>query len=126
MTLTVKGLYVDGVKLPTPALEGITITVNKIWSENTGRLELSGEMVGTIVAIKRKLEIKWPPLTMRQVELIENTVSSPEPFHTLEYTDMQGQATEITVYFGDPSYTILSYSPGLQLVKDVSVSAIEK
>lgn len=126
MTLTVKEITVDGDQLPTPALEGLTITPNKIWSDNTGRLECSGEMAGTIVAIKRKLEIKWPPLTLSQVALIETAVSSMEPWHTLTYTDMTGTVHTMTVYFGDPSYTIYSYSPGLQLVKDVTVSAVEK
>lgn len=125
-TITVKSLFVDGVQLPTPALEGITITTNKIWSSNTGRLENSGEMAGTIVARKRKLEIRWPPLTMEQCQIIEQAVSSTTPFHTLKFTDMIGTAQEMTVYFGDPSYTIYSYSRGIQRLTDVSVSAIEK
>lgn len=126
MILTVKELYVDGVQLPTPKLEGLTITENKLWSANTGRLESSGEMAGTIVAIKQKLEIKWPPLNMGQVLQIRNAVSSMDPFHRLRYTDMSGEVTEMSVYFGDPSYTLYSYSEGVQRIHDVSVSAIEK
>lgn len=126
MTLTVKELTVDGVTLPTPALEGLTISTNKIWSANTGRLENSGEMAGTIVAIKRKLEIKWPELAMEKIRIIEDAVSTKEPFHTLQYTDMTGRVQTITVYFGDISYTIYSYSPGVQRVKGAAISAIEK
>lgn len=126
ITLTVKELYVDGVQLPTPKVEGVTITPNKIWSANTGRLESSGLMAGTIVAIKHKIEIKWPSLSMTEVQKIEAAVSTLTPFHTLKYTDMAGQTKEITVYFGDPSYTIYSYSPGVQWINDVSVSAIER
>ena len=126
MTLTLKELIVDGVTLPTPALEGLTITTNKIWSANTGRLENTGEMAGTIVALKRKLEIKWPDLPMEAVEIIEAAVSSTVPFHELQYTDMAGRTDTIQVYFGDPTYTIYSYSPGVQRVRGVQVSAIEK
>lgn len=126
MQLTVKEIYVDGVALPTPSLEGVAITPNKIWSANTGRLENTGEMVGTIVAIKSKVEIKWPPLTMADIQIIEKAISSTAPFHDLKLTDMTGLTRELTVYFGDPSYTIISYSEGMQLVKDASVSAIEK
>ena len=126
MTLTVKEIFVDGVQLPTPALDGLTITTNKIWSANTGRLENTGEMAGTIVAMKRKIEIKWPILTMEKVKIIEDAVSSMTPFHTLKYTDMTGQIVEITAYFGDPSYVLYSYSQGVQFVRDVAVSAIEK
>lgn len=126
MTLTVTELYVDDVQLPTPALEGLTITTNKMWSANTGRLENSGEMAGTIVAIKRKIEIKWPDMSMADAKIIEKAVSSMTPFHTLVYTDMTGTTNEITVYFGDPTYTIYAYSPGVQRVSGVKVSAIEK
>jgi len=126
MTLTVKELFVDGVQLPTPALEGVTITTNKMWSANTGRLENSGEMAGTIVALKRKIEIKWPDLTMEKAKVIEDAVSSIIPFHVLRYTDMTGMTVEITVYFSDPSYTIYAYSEGVQRVTGVTISAIEK
>lgn len=126
MTLTLKELIVDGVQLPTPALEGLTISTNKIWSANTGRLESSGEMAGTIVALKRKLEIKWPEIPMEKARIIESIVSSAEPFHQLQYTDMTGKTETITVYFGDISYTIYSYSVGVQRVKNAAVSAIEK
>lgn len=127
MVLTVKELFVNGTQLPTPKLEGLVITSNKIWSANTGRLETTGEMAGTIVAIKRKVEIKWPPLTMAEVATIETAVSNKNtPFSTLRYTDMTGTTKTVTVYFGDPSYTIHSYSQGNQRIENVAVSAIEK
>lgn len=126
MTLTLKELVVDGVTLPTPALEGLTISTNKIWSANTGRLENTGEMVGTIVATKRKLEIKWPDLPMEDVSIIETAVSGTVPFHTLQYTDMTGRTASMEVYFGDPTYSIYSYSPGIQRVRGTKVSAIER
>lgn len=126
MTITVKELYIDGVQMPTPKIGGLTITPNKMWSANTGRLESSGEMVGTIVAIKRKVSIKWPELSMEKVDVIESAVSSTTAFHTLKFTDMTGTTQELQVYFGDPTYTIYSYSEGVQRIMDTSVDAIEK
>lgn len=126
MVLTVKELYVDGIKLPTPKLSGLTITPNKLWSANAGRLESSGEMAGTIVTIKQKVSIKWPDLTMEQVQTIETAVSSKTAFHTLKYTDMAGRTKELQVYFGDPTYTIYSYSQDVQWIRDTAVDAIEK
>lgn len=126
MVLSVKELYIDGIRMPTPKLGGLTITPNKMWSANTGRLESSGEMVGTIVAIKRKVSIKWPDLTMEQIGAIEAAVSSLAAFHTLKYTDMTGQVVTMQVYFGDPTYTIYSYSEDIQWIKDAAVDAIEK
>ena len=126
MAITVSELYVDGVQLPTPAVDGITFTTSKIWSSNTGRLEQTGLLAGTIVCAKKKLQIKWPPLTWSQVSTIESAVSTLTPFHTLTYTDMTGTTTSMTVYFGDPSYTQHSWVAGMQYVNDVSVSAIEQ
>ena len=126
MVLSVKELYIDGVQMPTPKLGGLTITPNKMWSANTGRLESSGEMVGTIVAIKHKISIKWPDLTMEQIRTVEVAVSSPTAFHALRYTDMTGKAVSLQVYFGDPTYTIYSYSEDIQWIKDAAVDAIEK
>ena len=125
-TLTCTELYVDGVQLPTPALQGVTITDNKIWSANTGRLEQTGTMAGTIVTIKRKAEIKWPPLSMAQMARIRSAVSNLTPFHSLRLTDAEGQEITMTVYFGDISGQINSYSAGFQRIEDVSVSAIEQ
>lgn len=124
MNLTVTELTVDGVQLPTPALEGLTITENKLWSANTGRLESTGTMAGTIVAIKRKLEIKWQPLSMEDCAIINSVVSSMTPFHTMTFTDEAGVAQTMEGYFGDPTYGIYSYS--LKRVTGVTVSFIEK
>lgn len=124
--ITVSELFVDGVQLPTPALDGVTITSEKVWSNNTGR-DSSGLMVGTIVAIKAKISIKWPPLTMGQVAVIEAAASdSTKPFVSMKYTDMTGETVTKTVYFGTPTYSQYSWSPSLQYVKDVSVNAIER
>lgn len=124
MNLPVQELYVDDIQLRTPKLDGIQVTQNKIWSANTGRLELSAKMVGTIIAIKQKLEITWPEMTMAEVNTIEGIVSSTAPWHTLKYVDMTGQTKEMEVYFGDPSYTIRS--PAMDRVTNVTVSAIER
>lgn len=124
--ITVSELYINGVQMPTPALEGLTIKREKIWSANTGR-SASGKMLGTIVGIKTTVSIKWPILTMEQVAAIEAAVSDPDnPFVPLKYTDMTGQTVTKTVYFGTPSYTIYSYAPGIQYVRDVTVDGIEQ
>lgn len=44
-------IIIDGVTMPTPALSGLTIKKEKIWSNNTGRVA-NGDMVGDLIAIK--------------------------------------------------------------------------
>ncbi|MCD7881483.1 MAG: hypothetical protein LUG47_07470 [Clostridiales bacterium] len=125
-TVSVRRLTINGVSMPDPALEGVTISTEKVWSANTGRTA-SGKMVGSIIATKTTIKIKWPVLTTDQIALIEGAVSDPDnPFVPVSYTDMCGETVERTVYFGTPSYTLYSWADGLTLVKDASVEGIEQ
>lgn len=124
--VTVSELYINGVEMPAPAYKGVTISSNKVWSGNTGRTT-AGTMVGTLIAVKAKLVIKWPPLTMSQVEAIEDVVSgSGSGFFLVRYTDMAGRIVEKNMYTGDISYTQLSWAGGIQYVTDVELSCIEQ
>lgn len=124
--ITVSDLYIDGKKMPDPALEGVTVSREKIWSSNTGRVA-SGKMVGVVVAVKTTLKIKWPVLTPAQVEIIESAVSSKSnPFVPVKYTDATGSTVTKTMYFGTPSYTVYSWADGKQYIKDATVDAIEQ
>lgn len=124
--ITVSDLYINGVKMPDPALEGVTVSREKIWSSNTGRTT-SGKMVGTVVAVKTTLKIKWPVLTPAQVATIEGAVSDPDnPFVPVKYTDATGATVTKTMYFGTPSYTVYSWANGMQYIKNASVDGIEQ
>jgi hypothetical protein len=126
MTTSVRELVINGTAMPDPALEGVTIATEKVWSSDTGRTS-SGKMVGTVIAKKTTIKIKWPVLTAAQAALIEQAVSDSEhPFVPMSYVDMAGNRVEKTVYFSTPSYTLYSWADGLRLVKDVSVEGIEQ
>lgn len=125
-SITVSDLYINNQKMPTPAAEGVTITKEKIWSEDTGRTA-NGSMTGTIIAIKTKLSIRWPPLTPAQVAVIEAAVSDGgNPFVPVKFTDATGTTVTKTMYFGTPTYTVYSWANGMQYIKEASVDAIEK
>lgn len=124
-TVTVTELKINGAVMPAPALQGVTITSEKVWSSDTGRTS-SGKMVGTLVAVKSKIAIRWPLLTMEQAGIIEAAVSGSGGFVPMEYTDMAGKTVEKTVYFGPPTYTIYSLADGLQYVLDAAVDGIEQ
>ena len=121
--MTISELYIAGVKLPAPSVQGVTISKNKVWSANTGRLS-NGQMAGTLLTSKMKLEIKWPPLTMAQYAIIERTTSTD--WASVTYTNSSGVTETKTMYFGDLTGTQYSWADGLQYVKDVSISMIEK
>lgn len=120
-------LKFNNVDLPCPKQGGFTITKSKIWSGNMGRND-NGEMVGTIKAVKRKIEIEWPLLAPEQIQMIDNIVSNPkEPFVPIEYTDECGNTTRITGYFEDVSYPVYSLNVlGKQVMTGVKVSGIER
>ena len=124
--ITVSDLYINGKKMPTPALEGVVISREKIWSANTGRTA-AGKMVGTVVAVKTTIKIKWPPLTPAQVAVIESAVSDGDnPFVSVKFTDATGETKTKTMYFGTPTYTVYSWADGRQYLRDVSVTGIEQ
>ena len=125
--LTVSNLTVDGVAMPAPkAPGGMKIKEEKIWSKNTGRTA-AATMVGTILAIKRTVDISWPPLTVEQVGIIEAAASNKDkPFPLMSYTDQRGTRHTMNVYFGTPSYTCFNWIKGQWMVTDVTASAIEQ
>ena len=124
--ITVSDLYLNRKKMPTPALEGVVISREKIWSANTGRTA-AGKMVGTVVAVKTTIKIKWPPLTPAQVAVIESAVSDGDnPFVPVKFTDATGVTVTKTMYFGTPTYTVYSWANGRQYLRDVSVTGIEQ
>jgi hypothetical protein len=122
---TISDLVVNGVTLPTPALNGVTISREKIWSAATGRTA-SGKMVGTVIAQKYTLKLKWPPLTMAQAALIQQAVSGEDDFFPVKFTDAAGVTRTITCYAGTPTYAQYSWVNGIQYVVDVAVDLIEQ
>lgn len=122
-------LYINGTKMPDPALEGLTVSQEKIWSSNTGRAA-SGKMVGNLVAIKTTLKIRWPPLTPAQLSTILNAVSNASrPFVQVRFTNPAnptGALLEKTMYFGTPTYSVYSFATGVQKITSMTVDAIEQ
>ncbi len=122
---TFTSLIVNGVTLPTPALEGVVITHEKIWSSGSGRTG-TGAMAGTIVAIKRTIKIKWPPLTVDQAELIDRAVNTMKEFFTVTYTDETGKTESGTFYAGAPTFTQYSWENGRRYLTGVAVDLVER
>lgn len=125
--LKLSSLAINGVTMPAPqAPGGMTIKQEKIWSENTNR-SADGTMLGTIIAIKTTVEIKWVAMTPDDVATLEAAVSDVDnPFVPVTYTDQTGQTSTITVYFGTPSYTCFDWIGGQWMVTDVAVEGIQQ
>ena len=96
-----------------------------VWSANTGR-SASGKMLGSLVTIKSTIKIEWAGLTPDEADTIRNVIADQsKPFHSLSLTDVNGQTTTKTVYFGTPTYTIQTVTGGGRIT-GVAVNAIEQ
>lgn len=123
-------LWFDGVAMPDPALNGIAITKEKIWSKNAGRSSESGKMMGDIVAIKYKIQIKWPILSQEQSALVDKFLSNDdEPFFKVKFKDPKSKTGEFVtkdVYAGTPTYPVYSYVDNLPRYVGVGVDLVEQ
>lgn len=124
--MTVSVIKVDGVTLPTPKFEGVSIDEEKVWSSNTGRLVTNGLMTGTIVSIKTAFNIEWPALTEQGLNEIRAATSNFDQWHTLTMYLPSGATIQKTVYFGTLHYQVYSYVDGMPVYSSASIKAIER
>lgn len=118
--------YIDNIKMPEPAIKGISRKSNKVWSSGTAR-STSGLMNGSIITVKKTVTFKFPPLTKSEVDKLEGAVSDKTAFHEIRYTDTEGNLILLlTVYFGDSGHTIYSSAKGQRYYTNYSFDAIER
>lgn len=114
-------MKIDNIDVAAP--KSLTIDRNKLWSSNAGRLD-SGYFVGDLIAVKTKLNIKWPPLS--QAEASQLLTLLDRQFVSITYKSETGTDATKDFYFGDVSTGIYSWANGQQLVSGISCNAIER
>ena len=121
-------LKIGTTVLPTPA--SVDYEDNKIWSENTGRLD-NGYFVGELVCIKKKYVVKFPPLTPSQLTTVRTACRAA--YASVEITDIgdddNNSATEtvtLDAYFGDVKVSAYSWKDGIKYAINCTVSIIER
>ncbi len=98
-------LYIDNVKLPTPAESGLSITPNKCWSSNAGRNSSTGKFVGDIIAVKYTVAITYETLSDADMQKLWNLTATAQAWHTLQFP-LNGKAKKIIGYVADPTYVM--------------------
>lgn len=117
-------LIIDGVTMPEPKHEGLTLSREKIWSKNTGRGS-DGTMNGDVVARKWSLKVEWPPLTESELKILNNAINPA--FVSVKFIEPgSGKLVEKEMYAGTPSYPVYSYASGLPRYVGVGVTLIER
>ena len=114
-------LKIGNTDLPTP--KSVQYSQNKIWSQNTGRLD-NGYFVGDLIATKKKYEVTFPPLTTSQLATVRAAVNTE--FATVMITNAEGGTDTVSAYFGDVTVEAYSWHNGLQYAMNTSISIIER
>jgi hypothetical protein len=114
-------LRIDSTDLPTP--KSVTYTQNKLWSQNTGRLD-SGYFVGDLIAIKKKYQVTFPALTPTELATVRAAVNAD--FATVQITNAEGGTDTVSAYFGDVTVESYSWHNGINYAINAAVSIIER
>lgn len=123
----ISALIIGNVKIPV-AYKGYTYSRNKIHSKNTGRTN-TGNMVGSILAIKDKIEVTTTPLTPTQAKAIDDVFSDKDNmFQTVKAMFVDGTQKEVTAYFGENiTYNWIGTSiSGDGLIEPVRIGIIQQ
>ncbi len=88
---------------------GLKWSIMSIQSADSGRAE-NGEMIATLVAKKRKLEIKYANLTPDDAKAILEEVSGDMFFEVTYYDVLAGEQETRTFYVGDRSTDWYNYN----------------
>lgn len=114
-------LKIGTTDLPTP--KSVTYTQNKLWSQNTGRLD-SGYFVGDLIAIKKKYQVIFPALTPTELATVRAAVNAD--FATVQITNAEGGTDTVLAYFGDVTVESYSWHNGINYAINAAVSIIER
>ncbi len=114
--------------MPSPIEEGFTYKEEKIWSDNAGRNN-KGDAIGTILAIKKTIDIQFPLLDHKTIEKINNEVSNrSKPFVPVFYDSelSDGLKFDGKCYFDSVAVPIKGFRKGKSIVKGYKLTAIQK
>ncbi len=109
-----------------PKIEGVTFSSEKIWSKKTGRTT-SNKMVGSIKAIKKSIDIEFPPFKSEEIKAIEGIVSNKNlPFFKCVIHDGEKVIFSGMVYSDTPSYKLYSTLNNFRVYTGYKVQLIEQ
>ena len=115
-------LRINGVAIATP--KTYEATVSDLDGESNRNA--NGELIRDRIAVKRKLNLEWPPLTQSEIQTLLNAVSSV--FFTVTFPDPQLGIITKTMYVGDRTAPAYFYDEKAKEVKwqGLKMNFIEK
>lgn len=97
-------IKINGVAIATPKTFEVIISDYDSNSERNA----SGQLIRDRIAVKRKINLEWAPLTQDQSSILLQAVN--DVFFTVEFPDPQLGIISRTMYVGDrtaPAYAIV-------------------
>lgn len=113
-------MKINGVDIATP--KTFEVAVSDLDGESNRNA--NGELIRDRIAVKRKINIEWGPLTQAEIQTLLNAVSSV--FFTVTFPDPQSGVTTKTMYVGDRTAPALSYKNNEVLWEGLTMNFIEK
>lgn len=115
-------ININGVAIATPKTYEATVTD---LDGETNR-NADGELIRDRIAVKRKLNLEWGPLTQSEISTLLSAVSSV--FFTVTFPDPQSGMITKTMYVGDRTAPAYFYDEKAKEVKwqGLKMNFIEK
>ena len=125
-------MRINGVDVANPAENGIKVVDEPVWAEGAGRNVTNGEMIATLIAWKRQVQVTWNTLSVNQAKTILNAIKSGGSFFNIQFNDIDSGNTYITlkVYTSSIPRTLSTLvaisNNNKRRIKDVSIIFTEK
>lgn len=114
-------IQINGVAIATP--KSFKVTINDLDGESNRNAR--GELIRDRIAVKRKLECEWAPLSMSEISTILQAMQ--DVYFSVTYPDpMEGIMLTKTFYVGDRTAPIYRNIDGNILWEGLSMNFIEK
>lgn len=115
-------IKINGVAIATPKTFEVTVSDLDGESERNA----NGQLIRDRIAVKRKINLEWPPLTQNESSKLLNAVS--DVFFVVEFPDPQLGIISKTMYVGDRSVPAYFYDEKTKEVKwqDLKMNFIER
>ena len=113
-------LKINGVAIATPKTFEVTVSDLDGESERNA----NGQLIRDRIAVKRKINLEWSPLTQAESSKLLNAVS--DVFFTVEFPDPQLGIISKTMYVGDRTTPAYSYINGVIKWSGLKMNFVER
>ena len=115
-------ISINGVAIATPKTYEAAVTD----LDGESNRNANGELIRDRIAVKRKLNLEWGPLTQSEIQTLLSAVSSV--FFTVTFPDPQSGMITKTMYVGDRTAPAYMYDEKAKEVKwqGLKMNFIEK